>query len=212
MKIITAVNEIDNRKWIELLYTSNTRSFFQTRECYDLYAANPSFMEPFCYAIEDEDRLKGVIVGFIQRDGGKIKQFLSRRAIINGGPLLSDDISDKALMMLLTECKKKLRGKAIYLESRNFENYSKYKDVFEHCGFHYVPHLNFHIDTTSEEIVNKNLGKSRKRDIRVSIRDGAEIVENPTINEIRDCYAILRDLYINKVKTPLYPLSFFEYL
>lgn len=212
MRIIEDINEINSRQWEKLLRTSKTRSFFQTRECYDLYAANPSFMKPFCFAVEDEDRLKGVIVGFIQRDGGIIKQFLSRRAIINGGPLLSDDISVKALMMLLMECKKRLHGKAIYIECRNFEDYSDYKEVFARCGFDYVPHLNFHVDTTSEEVVQKNIHKSCKRDIRTSFRDGAEIVENPTVKEVADFYAVLRVLYANKVKTPLYPLSFFEYL
>ena len=75
-----------------------------------------------------------------------------------------------------------------------------------------MPHLNFHIDTGSEDVVNQNLGKSRKRDIRTSFRDGAEIVDQPTLEEVREFYAILSDLYINKVKTPLYPLSFFERL
>ena len=212
MRIIEKIDEIDNLQWKSLLYESNTRSFFQTRECYNLYAANTEFMMPFCYAVEDGGKLKGIIIGFVQADGGKVKQFLSRRAIINSGPMLANDISNEALSLLLTECKKQLKGRAIYIECRNFEDYSGYKDVFEHCGFEYEPHLNFRIDTTSENVVNQNLGKSRKRDIKISFRDGVEIVENPTVDEIRDYYVILKDLYRNKVKTPLYPLSFFEQL
>lgn len=212
LKIINNPDEINKQQWKALLSFSKTRSFFQSRECYDLYAANPSFMQPFCVAVEDVGQLKGVIVGYIQRDGGRVKQYLSRRAIINSGPLLADNISEGALAMLLTECKKQLRGKAIYVECRNFEDYSQYDRVFKNCGFSYVPHLNFHIDTSSEEMVNQNLGKSRKRDIRTSFRDGAEIVEHPTLKEVREFYEILRVLYKNKVKTPLYPLSFFEHL
>lgn len=212
MRIIENINEINSQQWDLLFRTSKTRSFFQTRECYDLYAANPGFMQPFCFAVEDNDKLKGIIIGYIQRDGGRVKQYLSRRAIINGGPLLANDISDEALIMLLSECKKGLRGKAIYVETRNFEDYSQYKKIFEYCRFEYVPHLNFHIDTSSEEIVNQNLGKSKKRDIRISFRDGAEIVEHPNIKEVRALYDILKDLYRKKVKTPLYPLSFFDHL
>ena len=212
MKVIDKIGLIDYQQWKSLLHSSKTKSFFQTKECYNLYAANPEFMKPFCLAVEDTGKLKGVIIGYIQADGGAAKRFLSRRAIINSGPLLADDISDDALCMLLTECRNLLQDKAIYVECRNFEDYSRYKNVFEQCGFDYVPHLNFHIDTSSEEIVNQSLGKSRKRDIRTSFRDGAEIVEQPTIEEIREFYAILSDLYINKVKTPLYPISFFERL
>ena len=212
MRIINNIDAIDHQQWKLLLMTSKTRSFFQTRECYDLYAANLEFMQPFCVAVEDDGKLKGIVIGYIQRDGGKVKQFLSRRAIINSGPLLAEDISDKTLTMLLMECKKRLQGKAIYVECRNFEDYSPYKKVFKSCGFEYVPHLNFHIDTSSEDVVNQNLGKSRKRDIRTSLRDGAEIVEQATIEDIHDFYAILHHLYVKKVKTPLYPLSFFETL
>ena len=212
MKIINKISEINQQQWNTLLTESRTRSFFQTRECYELYVANPEFMTPFCLAIEDDGKLKGVIIGYIQADGGAAKRYLSRRAIINSGPLLANDISDEALTMLLMECWKRLQGKAIYVECRNFEDYSEYKNVFKKCEFDYEPHLNFHIDTTSEEIANQNLGKSRKRDIRTSFRDGAEIVECPTLEEVRDFYTILHDLYINKVKTPLYPISFFEHL
>lgn len=212
MKIINKISEINQQQWNTLLKESRTRSFFQTRECYELYAANPEFMTPFCLAIEDDGKLKGVIIGYIQADGGAAKRYLSRRAIINSGPLLANNISDEALTTLLMECWKRLQGKAIYVECRNFEDYSEYKNVFKQCEFDYEPHLNFHIDTTSEEIANQNLGKSRKRDIRTSFRDGADIVECPTLEEVRDFYAILSDLYINKVKTPLYPLSFFERL
>lgn len=212
MKVIDKIDLVDCQQWESLLQSSKTKSFFQTKECYDLYSANPEFMKPFCLAVEDTGKLKGVIIGYIQADGGAAKRYLSRRAIINSGPLLADDISDEALFMLLIECRKQLLGKAIYVEFRNFEDYSKHKDVFEQCGYKYVPHLNFHIDTISEEIVNRNLGKSRKRDIKTSFRDGAEIVEHPTIDEVREFYAILSDLYIHKVKTPLYPISFFERL
>ena len=169
-------------------------------------------MNPFFIGVEDDGVLKGVIVGFVQADGGMVKRFLSRRAIVNSGPLLANDISDEALTLLLDHCRKCLRGKAIYMEFRNFEDYSKFKEVYRRCGFEYVPHLNFHIDTTSEEVVNQNLGKSRKRDIRTSFRDGAEIVEVPTIKDVHEFYDILYDLYTNKVKTPLYPFSFFEHL
>lgn len=212
MEIITDINSIPVKQWKKLLLSSSTRSFFQTRESYDLYASNPGFMQPFCVALQDMEQLKGVVIGYIQRDGGRLKQFFSRRAIINAGPLLADDIKEKELSFLLTACKKLLKGKSIYIECRNFEDYSCHKTTFENCGFKYVQHLNFHVDTSTEEIVEQNMGKSRKRDIRVSLRDGAEIVDRPSIEDVRVFYTILDDLYKNKVKTPLYPLSFFEHL
>lgn len=212
MRIIHHIEAIPGDEWERLLRESSTGSFFQSRECYELFSSLPELFTPFCFAVEEEGKVKGIIVGYVQKDGGRVKRFFTRRAIISGGPLLSEDISEEALTALLTACRKKLRSQAIYVESRNFEDYSRYKSVFERCGFKYVPHLNFHIDTTSEEVVEEHLGKGRKRDIRTSFRDGAEIVENPSIEQVRAFYLLLKDLYKRKVKTPLYPFSFFEYL
>lgn len=211
IKTTNDVNQINKDQWMHLLRTSSHRSAFQTPECYAFYS-DLSFMESFVFGVSEDGVLKGVIVGFILKDGGKIKQYFSRRAIVNGGPLLADDISEEALAALLNVCKKQLKHKAIYVEMRNFENYSTYRCVFEREKFKYCEHYNFHVDTTSLEVVENNMGKSRKRDARVSMRDGAIVEKNPTINDVRSLYSILKNLYEEKVKTPLFPLEFFEKL
>lgn len=142
------------------------------------------------------------------KDGGKLKQYFSRRAIVTGGALLADDISDKALSALLTYCRNKLNKKAIYIEFRNFKDYSLYRDVFRENDFEYIPHLNFHIDCSSEEVIQKNLHSSKKRDIKAGFRKGAILVDSPSLDEVREYYRILVDLYRNKVKTPLFPFDF----
>ena len=186
-------------------------NWFQTDECYDFYKSLP-FLEAFKFEVEKDGEVKGKIVGYIQKDGGKLKQFCSRRAIINGGPYLAEDISDAEVSELIEKCKSGLKGKCIYIETRNFEDYSKYKNIFKSTGFGYEPHYNFKIDTSSIEVVNEHLGKSRKRDIRTSFRDGAEIVEAQNINEVKELYLLLQNLYKTKVKTPLFPFVFFEQL
>ena len=179
------------------------------------------------------DRLVGVVIGYITRERSALKQFFTRRAIIIGGPLLAEDISDEALAALLMAIRQlgdtakgkknsnaatnastpyALHSTPIYIETRNFHDYSRWRHIFEQCGFAYQPHLNFHVDTSSVEIVDKNLGKSRKRDIRTTIRDGVTPVLNPTIEQVRAYYAILKDLYTTKVKTPLFGWHFFEQL
>lgn len=198
-------------EWESLISDSTTSSFFQTKACYDFYKSL-SFLEVFIFGVSEKNVLKGVIVGYIQKEKNKIKHFFTRRAIIPGGVLLAEDISEQALEMLLLFCKNQLSKKAIYIECRNYTDYNKYKQIFNECGFQFVPHLNFHVDTSTVEIINNNLGKSRKRDIKLSLREGADIVENPTLNDIKNLYIILKDLYKTKVKTPLFPWEFFEKL
>ena len=212
-------NQIDPQQWQALVDRSPYATWFQTPEAYEFYAA-VSGMQAFAYGVAEEGRLVGVIVGYITRERNPLKQYFTRRAIIYGGPLLANDISDEALSALLTSLTKlpSLQGGGggrltpIYIESRNFHDYSAWKSVFESCGFMYNQHLNFHVDTSSIKLAQSRIGKHRWRYIRLSMRDGAQIVQQPTIEQVRAFYTILQDLYRSKVRTPLWSWEFFEQL
>ena len=218
-------SDINPQQWQALVEQSPYATWFQTPEAYEFYAAVSGELIPFAFGVEEYEgdevmrrsgdeakgRLVGVIVGYTTKEKNPIKQFFTRRAIIIGGPLLAEDISDEALSALLGAVKQ-VTKKAIYVETRNFNDYSKWNEIFEQCGFQYQPHLNFHVDTSSLEIVEKNLGKSRKRDIRTTIRDGVTPVYQPTIDQVKEYYQILLNLYTTKVKTPLFSWNFFEQL
>lgn len=176
---------------------------------YNAFLQETGFLEPFRYSVVKDTKEIAILQGYVQKDGGRLKRFFSRRAIVNGGPFIADDATDQDVKALLAKCKDSLRKKAIYIETRNFRDYSKYRELFESCGFVYEPHYDFIINTDSLEIAEANLGKSRKRDIRTSLRDGADVVENPTEEQIRAYYDILKDLYENKIGTPLFPFDFF---
>lgn len=201
--------QLDREAWETLVSTSPTATFFQTPACYDFYASLP-FMEPFAYGVEQDGNLVGVMQGYITREANPIKQWLTRRAIIIGGPLLAENIQTDALLQLLVYVKQQLRTKAIYLETRNFHDYSAYRNCFEQAGWNYQPHLNVHVDTSSAEDVWERMGKTKKRYIKTSLRDGAQIIEKPTLEQVKAYYTILSDLYKTKVKTPLFPFYFFE--
>lgn len=186
-------------------------NWFQSEECYNFYSSLP-FLEAFKFEVKRGKEVKGRIVGYIQKDGGKVKQFFSRRAIINGGPMLTEDIMSNEIELLLTNCINCLKHKVIYIEIRNFNDYSIYRQVFEQSGLTYEPHFNFLVDTSSLEMVEQNLGKSRKRDIKSSIRQSATICENPSFKDIEDLYKLLKILYQTKVKTPLFSFEFFKKL
>ena len=102
MTLLTQYSQIDSAAWDELLRNSPVASWFQTPEAYRFFDSL-SFMDAFVVAVTDDSRLLGLTVGYIQGDGGRLKQKLSRRAIIVGGPLLADDISDD-VQSLLSRC------------------------------------------------------------------------------------------------------------
>ena len=209
---IVEYKEISREEWSALVKASATGTWFQMPEAYEFFKSQSELFKPFAFGVTNEERLRGVCVGYVTVEKNALKQMLTRRAIIIGGPCLADDCADYELMELLRAVRKQLVGEAIYIECRNFNDYSRWKEAFAAAGFEYVPHLNFHVDTSSVEVVEANLGKSRKRDIRTSLRDGATIIEKPTLEQVREYYAILEHLYKTRVKTPLFPFSFFEKL
>ena len=234
IKILT-YNDIDPQQWNELVQSSPTATWFQTDEAYRFYQSVSNELAPFALGIEEDGHLTGVVVGYTTQEKCIFKQYFTARTIILGGPLLDEHISDEALSTLLSAVAPAsrliassphrlasdsdhastpytLRPTPIYIETRNFHDYSKWRNIFEANGFAYQPHLNFHVDTSSVEVVDKNLGKSRKRDIRTTIRDGVTPVYQPTIEQVKQYYQILQNLYATKVKTPLFSWNFFEQL
>lgn len=212
MMLYRSYKEIDTLQWNELVQKSDTATWFQTPEAYALFASLPDEFKPFVYGVSENGQLSGIIVGYITQEKNRLKQFFTRRAIIIGGPLLDTEISSEALSVLLQIVRSELSKQAIYIETRNFNDYSRWKDIFRVQGFSYQPHLNFHIDTSSLETAQANIGKHRWKYIRLSIRDGATMVESPTIEQVRECYVVLSELYRDKVKTPLFSIEFFEKL
>lgn len=203
--------DIDPQQWQALVEQSPCATWFQTKEAYEFYASLPEEMTPFALGIEENGHLAGVIVGYTTQEKNPIKQLFTARSIIIGGPLLDEHISSDAISALLVAVKRVTKN-SIYVETRNFHSYAHWQSAFKTNGFTYQPHLNFHVDTSSMELVESRLGKNRKRDIKTSIRDGATIIENPTIEQVRVYYALLKQLYTTKIKTPLFSWYFFANL
>ena len=153
---ILTYQQLDRVAWEALVSISPTATFFQTPACYDFYASLP-FMESFAYGVEQDGELVGVMQGYITWETNPIKQWLTRRAIIIGGPLLAENIHTDALQKLLLFVRQQLRSKAIYLEIRNFHDYSTYRSSFELAGWNYQPHLKFHVDTSSMDVLMTNI-------------------------------------------------------
>lgn len=227
MPHILAYNDIDRAEWSALVKASATGTWFQTPEAYEFFASMPELFKPFvvgmtCDPAGAQAQLRGVCVGYVTVEKSAFKQFLTRRAIIIGGPCLADDATNEEVSLLLSTLRQQLSTGAnapIYIECRNFNDYSRWKDAFTAAGFEYKPHLNFHVDTSSVEVAEANLGKSRKRDIRTTIREGVSVVPIGDLKleigdlereqKIQEFYAILENLYKTKVKTPLFPVEFF---
>ena len=204
-------NKIQPDQWNELVTYSTTASYFQTKNCFDFYNTL-NFAQGFVYAVKTEGKLKALVCGYIMADGGTVKQFFSKRAIIPAGVMIHPDCTTNELALLLRTTRKELKSKAIYTEMRNYFDYSAYKTVFEQNGFEYKAHLNFHVATPSVEIALKNLSSTKRRDVKLSLKEGASITNTKSQTDWDAYFELLNHLYSSKIKTPLFPKSFFDQL
>ena len=211
MVVHSNINEIDLKQWLDLVAKSQTASFFQTPECYDFYASL-SFLKPFVFGVSENDKLVGILCGYRIADGNFIKRFFSRRAIAPGGLLLDPSISEDAIQSILKLAESEISHRAIYLEIRNYNDFSAFRSSIESVGFNYQPHLNFHVPITNVENVFSALSESKRRQIKTAQRSGVEWEETTNKQEVGAFYNKLKYLYDTKIKTPLFPLEFFEKL
>lgn len=203
MTILTNISQIDRKAWKQLIASSPVASWFQTPEAYDFFASVPASVEPFVVAVEDK-QLKGVIVGYTVAEGGPMKRFFSKRTIIQGGPLLANDISGEALTALLQAVPR--RG--IYCEMRNFNDYSRWRQLFEHAGWTYKPHYDVYMATTAGW--QERIQDAKKRQVTKAIKEGYTWHEATSEDEVRTWYFQLKALYRSKVHRPLFDYDFFR--
>lgn len=205
MTRILTYSDIDPAAWQSLVAQSPYATWFQMSEAYQFYASNPKEMIPFAYGIERDGELRAVVVGYVTKEKSALKQFFTRRAIIIGGPLIGEHATKSDVEQLLRVTASELKSQAIYIETRNFHDYSRWKSVFESNGFAYQPHLNIQVACTTEHAMSEQ----RQRQVRKALKNGVVIDEPQSEQEVRDWYQILCQLYRQKVRTPLWSEVFF---
>ncbi len=236
MNILTYDN-IDRVEWSRLVETSATGTWFQSPEAYGFYESLPELFRPFVIGIardaehldamriesstlELRTRLRGVCVGYVTVEKSAFKQFLTRRAIIIGGPVIANDATSEEVETLMKAVRDQFKifdlrflilNAPIYIECRNFNDYSRCKDAFASAGYEYKKHLNFHVDCRDKEAMWERLSENRKRQIKKGKPNPSPSLKGRDVSEadIREWYEILAELYRTKVKTPLWPVEFF---
>ena len=112
--------------------------------------------------------------------------------------------------MLLQQISLTISKKCIYLETRNFTDFSKYKNCFQKYGWDYLPYLNFHVATNDKTTMESSISNSRMRQIKKAISSGVIWKEAANLGEVKAFYNILQSLYKTRINKPLLPWDFFR--
>lgn len=169
----------------------------------------PGYSALALFAINSKGEIIGVLCGIHQHEGAGIKSYLSSRVIIIGGPIVNDHdltIANSLIGSLVREYK----SSSIFIEFRNLFETSFIKEIYLYHKFSFKRHLNYIISLDDPEQVKKRMSESRLRQIKSGLRSGAIIQEAKTIEEVKNFYRILKNLYDQKIKKPLVDFKFFE--
>lgn len=197
--------------WRDFIARHSNGTVFQTPEMFELFQKTKKF-DPLIIGAYNDNVLSGLLLGvFIHERSGPAK-LLSSRFVIYGGPLLSgDDIRRKeCLDTILKALVRQTKNKALFIQFRNFFPQDDLMAVYKKHGFSLIDRLNFVIPLDKREQVLKAMSESRRRQIRLATRNGAQIIEPSSIEQMREFYSILYRLYRFKVRKPLPDWSFFE--
>lgn len=190
--------------------TSPTATWFQSEEAYECFLSCSAWLTPFLVQVRRGGRLVGSVAGYVTKESCAVKQHFTARAVIFGGPLLSDDITETELATLLADVTKETgKRNAIYSEMRNFHDYSKWRSGFEQAGWSYVPHYDIYIDCRDKEAMVNRIHESKLRAVRKAQAEGQVLSEATTEQQVRDWYRQLKTLYKTRVHRPLWPVEFF---
>jgi serine/alanine adding enzyme len=183
---------------------------FQSPAYFSFYYKVPNF-KPYYFVIKDEDRcIKGVLLAVLIREGNMLMSFFSARCVIYGGPLVQDDNPD-SINQLLRAVNKTLANRCLFTQFRNFRSWPIHLvDVFTNNGFVLRPRLNLITDVADSWQTLAQMSASRRSHLRKGLAAGTEIRPASSIKEVKELYALLHQLYRNKVRKPLPKWPFFK--
>lgn len=201
IRVLHTYEQIDGEQWGQLARESSTATWWQTKEAYQLFSSLPDYRVEVV-GVADEDALCGVAVIIRPQARTRVGQWLSRRAVIMGGVMVSDGISEEGYRRLVAAVAEQTSD-VIYVEIRNLCDHSAWRGMIAQDGWQYMPHLNIRIDTSDAKSAISRIGKSKRRRICSSVQKGVRVVEHPTMAQVREYYDVLRDLYVQRVHKPL---------
>jgi len=211
MEIVSDVNTIGKEEWSKYILDHSLGNIFQSPQIYDFYLEVKNYKPYLICCLDNEGQIRGILLAVFVKEEG-LASFFSTRCLVISGPILDiNSESNLTLTELLRALVKSARKEnAVYIEFRNLFDFSDKKKIFLEQGFNYSEHLNYQVSIDEEEKIRKRVSSSKLRQIKQSISQGVEILEPTNIEQIKEFYIILKELYKNKVRKPLPDWSFFE--
>jgi len=209
--ILKDYRELNLVQWERFVQEHTNGNIFHTPEMVKLYDNNPK-QEPIVLAfINSEKEISGLLVSVIQKEYAGLLGKLTARAIIWGGPLVTDE-NPEITSILLAEFDSLCSKKAVYSQFRNLFDVNNLKETYLQNGYQFEEHLDilFHLGQGEVKLWQdihptrrKQINRGIKRNIQTELKDKLQP------DELESCYSILKQVY-KEVKLPFPDITFFQ--
>jgi lipid II:glycine glycyltransferase (peptidoglycan interpeptide bridge formation enzyme) len=194
LKIISDFQQISKNDWWQFVIDHPRGNIFQSPPYYEVMKSTPLYY-PFILIAKNEGKITGVMLVVVQKEFGWFAGYLTSRAIIMGGPLISKD-DPEVLEIMLHFYKENFKRHALYTQIRNLHDLGWAKQKFKENGFYFEEHLNILISlNVSEEQLNSAMHKSRKRNFIKALNKGVELVEINSTDQVSIGFELIRETY-----------------
>lgn len=209
--IFKNIDELDDKKWLELLKNSNFTTFFHTKPWFLVW--KKSYPQTDFYLFLLEDQKKNYLAGlpfWVKKKFG-LKKFFSLPFGTYGGFVFDKKLGEKEVSFFINRCIETLKGwNVLKIEVVDF--FKKF-DFLESLGFQpreYFTHL-LDLNNFFENDSYRGFTKKRREAIRQSEKRGVWIKDVESEAEVEKCYELTLATYSRyKIKKPKYPLLLFR--
>jgi serine/alanine adding enzyme len=165
--------------------------------------------------VEQEDlNWAGLISFILLHEYRYIFPVLTTRAVVYGGPVLSEHLTEpekrRCVDMALACLTEALKNRCLYIQFRNFTDTTAFSGLFIQHGFRFSDRLNLLKPIATVEKARMGMSASRRRQVKLSTKNGLIIKQAETPEEIDRLYLLLKQLYREKVRKPLPAKRFFH--
>lgn len=126
-------------------------------------------------------------------------------------PLFSPETIQQAYHLLLTQITAALRHKALYIEFRHYDQNNPYHETLIRNHYKPLPWYNSKIPIPSVDTFIANLHRTKRNELRQSLKSQATIITTPTRQQWKEYYQLQRTFY-RRILRPLPEYNTFENL
>lgn len=190
LKITTDIKQVDRQAWEHFVMTHPDGNIFQMPWMYDLYEKTRR-QRPAAFFAYEGSELAGLIVAVHIRNSVFPFSFFTRRQIVVGGPLVSDN--DMGVLIALLEALTGKRNSAVFTEIRNLRLGLSLKPAYEEAGFYYESYLGVVVDLNrSSRDIWESLSPGRKENVKRMEAADYSISDLQSVEQIGAAWRMVR--------------------